>query len=149
MKYKSGDKKTTAKRTDDIKLDENNNINFFNLIIEFEDINKNDDSIAVYLEYQKDEKDEFKKIEIKNGKKKYHIIKLREININNPALLSFNIVDNISLTINLTIKKAYGHSKGKSFYQKLNAFNTNKKMDEIVKNNNIPKATQKKLKIHL
>ena len=95
MKYKSGDKKTTAKRTDDIKLDENNNINFFNLIIEFEDINKNDDSIAVYLEYQKDEKDEFKKIEIKNGKKKYHIIKLREININNPALLSFNIVDNI------------------------------------------------------
>ena len=73
LKYKNGDKNTKLERTDDIKLDENNNIKFLNLIITFEDINKNDDLIAVYLEYQKDEKEKFKKVEIKNGKKKYHI----------------------------------------------------------------------------
>ena len=81
MKYKSGDKKTTAKRTDEVKLDKNNNIKWINLAITFEDINQKEDLIAVYLEHQKDENDNFKKVEIKNGKKKFHIIKLKDIKI--------------------------------------------------------------------
>ena len=106
MKYKSGDKKTTAKRTDEDKLDENNNLNWINLAIKFEDINQKEDLIAVYLEYKKDENDNFKKVEIKNGKKKFHIIKLKDIKIFDPLHLEFNIVDNISLSVSLRIIKA-------------------------------------------
>jgi hypothetical protein len=151
LKYKSGDKKTTPIRTEEIELDENNNINLINSIITFEDINKNDDLIAVYLEHKKDEKDNFKKVEIKNGKKKYHLIRLRDIKINEPSKLSFHIVDNISLTINIKIIKSFGHRQGKSFYMKMSAFNTNQKMEEIIKNNiskaKLDKPTQKKVDI--
>ena len=81
MKYKSGDKKTTPIRTEEDKLDKNNNLDLRKSNITFEDINQKEDSIAVYLEHQKDENDNFKKVEIKNGKKKFHIIKLKDIKI--------------------------------------------------------------------
>ena len=144
MKYKSGEKKSTPIRTKEEKLDENNNLDLLYSNITFEDINQNDDLIAVYLEHQNDEKHNFKKVEIKNGKKKYHIIKLRDIKINDPSELTFDIVDNISLTISLIIKKVYGYNKGKSFLSKLGGFNANKKMEHFIKSD-IPKISQEKI----
>jgi hypothetical protein len=144
LKYKSGEKKSTPIRTKEEKLDENNNLDLLYSNITFEDINQNDDLIAVYLEHQNDEKHNFKKVEIKNGKKKYHIIKLRDIKINDPSELTFDIVDNISLTISLIIKKVYGYNKGKSFLSKLGGFNANKKMEQFIKSD-IPKISQEKI----
>ena len=144
MKYKSGEKKSTPIRTKEEKLDENNNLDLLYSNITFEDINQNDDLIAVYLEHQNDEKHNYKKVEIKNGKKKYHIIKLRDIKINDPSELTFDIVDNISLTISLIIKKVYGYNKGKSFLSNLGGFNANKKMEHFIKSD-IPKISQEKI----
>ena len=149
FEYKNDDKKTTEDNFEESivgKLDDNNNIDLRKSNITFKDIDHNNGLIEVYLVHKKDEEDEFKKVEIKNGKKNFHIIKLRDFRINDFSQLEFKIVDNISLAIKLEIKKAFGfgHTKGKSFHNRLSIFNANKKMEQIL-NKGAAKISSKKI----
>ena len=143
MRYKKDRTgKTTPIRSKDQKLDENNNINFLNSDIKFNDIKINDDLIAVYLEYKKDNQEkDFKKVESKIGKLNYYKIILKDIGINGNIELTFTIVNNISLTINIKFSKKFTHSRATSLLGTLNKFNTKKPIEQVP-NKNIPKKIQ-------
>ena len=127
-----------AMRTKEYKLDENNNIDFSNqTTIKFTSINAKNDIIDVFLEYTNDEKNKtFKKVESLNGDLNYHRIELKdEIN----EELTFDIVNNISLTINIKVENKF-QGRRSSITDRLNVFNKSNNTTQAPKNNNnIPK----------
>ena len=129
MKYKQGEKVTSSIRTESALPDENNNIHFSNKEYKFDDIDKAKDKIAVYLEYKKEKdlkQNVYTKVKSKTSNKHYYVIGLNDINISDDLEKNFNIVDNISLTINIRLRKEFGHGRTRNLADFSRLFNNSK-----------------------
>ena len=121
-------------RTKEGKLDEKNNIDFSTSKIEFSSINIKEGVIDVFLEYKKDEKDELKKVESINKNNNYHRIILKEIGVKDYfTKLTLNIVNDISLKIEIKLKNKF--KQGKGFQDKLKFFNAKPQRNSLNRNN--------------
>ena len=122
-------------RTKSSKMDNENNLNFTGSKIEFMSINIDEDVIDVYLLHNK--------VKVKSNNPKspnYYRINIKDIGVKNDFEdITFNMVNNIPLTISIKFKNKFS-KQGISFADKLKMFNQPKQEQRKTSENQyIPK----------
>jgi len=126
------------------KLDEKNNIDFSALKnLGFTSFNATKNIIDIFLQVTKDDKKkDFKKVDSINGDLNYYRIESKDIEIKDEFKeLTFDIVNHISLTIDIKFKNKSSktHAKRFSVSDRASMFNQKKETTQDTKNKYIPK----------